>query len=176
MLFLCVLQHDELLRSALEAGAEARRAGGNVAGAAGGAEGGPGPAALWVVGNGHGSPCIDFRRVSAELAAAAEGADLLVLEGMGRALHTNFNTRFKCEVVKVSTAAPRWSFLARRARRPGRMLCFIEPQWLNCTVLHHLAGCTIAQVFPLTSRKGSQVSEICDKVSDNHAGRETNVP
>ncbi|GAQ88623.1 pantothenate kinase 2 [Klebsormidium nitens] len=92
-------QHDELLRSALEAGAEARRAAGN---AASGSEGGSGPARLWVVGNGHGSPCIDFRRVSAELAAAAEGADLLVLEGMGRALHTNFNTRFKCEVVKLA--------------------------------------------------------------------------
>ncbi|KAF6165291.1 hypothetical protein GIB67_042707 [Kingdonia uniflora] len=55
---------------------------------------------LMVVENGCGSPCIDFRQVSSELADAAKAADLLILEGMGRALHTNFNAYFKCDTLK----------------------------------------------------------------------------
>ncbi|XP_038982983.1 LOW QUALITY PROTEIN: pantothenate kinase 2-like [Phoenix dactylifera] len=57
---------------------------------------------LMVVENGCGSPCIDFRQVSSELAAAAKDADLIILEGMGRALHTNFNAFFKCDVLKLA--------------------------------------------------------------------------
>ncbi|KAK1280437.1 Pantothenate kinase 2 [Acorus gramineus] len=55
-----------------------------------------------VVENGCGSPCIDFHQVSSELAAAAKDADLIILEGMGRALHTNFNARFKCDTLKLA--------------------------------------------------------------------------
>ncbi|KHG02710.1 hypothetical protein F383_25888 [Gossypium arboreum] len=57
---------------------------------------------LMVVENGCGSPCIDLRQVSSELASAAKHADLIILEGMGRALHTNFNARFKCEALKLA--------------------------------------------------------------------------
>ncbi|XP_027918978.1 pantothenate kinase 2-like [Vigna unguiculata] len=57
---------------------------------------------LMVVENGCGSPCIDFRQVSSELAAAAKDADLVILEGMGRALHTNLNARFKCDALKLA--------------------------------------------------------------------------
>ncbi|XP_068641687.1 pantothenate kinase 2-like isoform X2 [Aristolochia californica] len=59
-------------------------------------------APLMVVENGCGSPCTDFRQVSSELAAAAKEADLIILEGMGRALHTNFNARFKCDALKLA--------------------------------------------------------------------------
>lgn len=31
----------------------------------------------------------------------------VVLEGMGRALHTNFNAQFKCEALKVLTSLDR---------------------------------------------------------------------
>ncbi|KAJ6868942.1 hypothetical protein NC651_033893 [Populus alba x Populus x berolinensis] len=61
---------------------------------------------LMVVENGCGSPCIDLRQVSSELAAAAKDADLIILEGMGRALHTNFNARFKCEALKLGIRTP----------------------------------------------------------------------
>ncbi|KAI3991644.1 hypothetical protein MKX01_038042 [Papaver californicum] len=57
---------------------------------------------LMVVENGCGSPCVDFRQVSSELAAAAKDADLIILEGMGRALHTNFNEGFKCDTLKLA--------------------------------------------------------------------------
>ncbi|KAL3694172.1 hypothetical protein R1sor_007823 [Riccia sorocarpa] len=58
--------------------------------------------ALYVVASGSGSPCIDFRQVSSEVAEAAKDADLVVLEGMGRAVHTNFNAKFKCDVLKLA--------------------------------------------------------------------------
>ncbi|XP_020097282.1 pantothenate kinase 2 [Ananas comosus] len=57
---------------------------------------------LMVVENGCGSPCIDLRQVSSELAAAAKDADLIILEGMGRAIHTNLNARFKCDALKLA--------------------------------------------------------------------------
>ncbi|KAE8768185.1 Pantothenate kinase 2 [Hordeum vulgare] len=60
----------------------------------------PASVPLMVVENGCGSPCIDFRQVSSELAAAAKDADLLILEGMGWSLHTNLNACFKCDALK----------------------------------------------------------------------------
>lgn len=57
---------------------------------------------LMVVENGCGSPCIDFRQVSLELAEIAQDADLIILEGMGRSLHTNYNASFKCECLKLA--------------------------------------------------------------------------
>ncbi|XP_055825432.1 pantothenate kinase 2 [Solanum dulcamara] len=57
---------------------------------------------LMVVENGCGSPCIDLRQVSSELAAAAKDADLVILEGMGRSLHTNYNAKFKCDALKLA--------------------------------------------------------------------------
>ncbi|KAE8791207.1 pantothenate kinase 2 [Hordeum vulgare] len=61
----------------------------------------PASVPLMVVENGCGSPCIDFRQVSSELAAAAKDVDLLILEGMGRSLHTNLNARFKYDALKL---------------------------------------------------------------------------
>ncbi|KAF5204626.1 Pantothenate kinase, partial [Thalictrum thalictroides] len=57
---------------------------------------------LMVVENGCGSPCIDLRQVSSELAVAAKDADLIILEGMGRTLHTNYNARFRCDTLKLA--------------------------------------------------------------------------
>lgn len=57
---------------------------------------------MTVVENGCGSPCIDFRQVSSDVATMADDTDLIVLEGMGRALHTNYNAKFKCDVLKLA--------------------------------------------------------------------------
>lgn len=53
------------------------------------------PGALYMVANGQGSPCLDLRRVPDILAGAAAGADLVIIEGMGRAVHTNLRTKFR---------------------------------------------------------------------------------
>ena len=36
-----------------------------------------------------------------ECVEAAKGADLVVLEGMGRAIETNLNTKFTCDALKL---------------------------------------------------------------------------
>ena len=44
-------------------------------------------------------------QISAELAAAAQGADLVVLEGMGRSIETNLHARLRCVLVVGHGAA-----------------------------------------------------------------------
>jgi type II pantothenate kinase len=39
---------------------------------------------------------------------SSEGVDLIVLEGMGRALHTNLEAKFTCECLKVAVIKNRW--------------------------------------------------------------------
>ena len=41
------------------------------------------------------------------MADACEGADLLVIEGMGRAIHTNLRTRFRCDCLKLAMVKAR---------------------------------------------------------------------
>jgi len=57
---------------------------------------------LFVTDTGQGSPCLDLRRVPGPLADACTGADLVVLVGQGRALHTNFRARFGCASLKLA--------------------------------------------------------------------------
>lgn len=59
-------------------------------------------AAIFVVGTGSGGPCIDLSRVSGELCHASASADLLVLIGMGRAIHTNLRACFSCDTLKLA--------------------------------------------------------------------------
>ncbi|KAH8392321.1 hypothetical protein KR215_006025 [Drosophila sulfurigaster] len=65
---------------------------------------------LLVYANGQSGPCLDMRRLPRELcdAIAANETDLLVIEGMGRALHTNLNAHFKCETLKLAVIKNRW--------------------------------------------------------------------
>jgi type II pantothenate kinase len=57
---------------------------------------------LYVVSSGNGGPCIDLRRASRELIEASLNVDLVVLEGMGRAVHTNYNAEFTCDSLKLA--------------------------------------------------------------------------
>ena len=43
---------------------------------------------------------LTWLQISAELAEAAAGADLVVLEGMGRSIETNRHARFRCAAVE----------------------------------------------------------------------------
>lgn len=57
---------------------------------------------IQIVSTGTGEPLIDLSKVSDELNAAAAGADLVVLEGMGRGVESNFQARLKCDVLKIA--------------------------------------------------------------------------
>jgi len=56
---------------------------------------------LKVVSSGSDLPVIDLTHVSSELVDAARGADLIVLEGMGRAVETNLRARFTCDALNL---------------------------------------------------------------------------
>ena len=45
-------------------------------------------------------------------AMVIQGVDLIILEGMGRAIHTNLYSKFNCESLKVAVLKNRW--LAQR--------------------------------------------------------------
>lgn len=54
------------------------------------------------VASGCGTPLIDLANVSAECAAAARSCDLLVIEGMGRAIESNYHVEFTAPTLKIA--------------------------------------------------------------------------
>lgn len=56
---------------------------------------------LLVVSSGNDMPVVDLSQVSQELAYVADDADLVILEGMGRAIETNLYARFKCDSLNI---------------------------------------------------------------------------
>ena len=59
---------------------------------------------LRTIASGNGAPLIDLTRLSPQLvdAAAAEPIDLVVIEGMGRAVETNLDARLSCDCLKIA--------------------------------------------------------------------------
>ena len=57
---------------------------------------------LFVADSGQVSPCLDLRCVGSNVARAAVGTDLVIIEGMGRAIHTNLKTQLKCDCLKLA--------------------------------------------------------------------------
>jgi type II pantothenate kinase len=57
---------------------------------------------LRLVESGTGSPGIDFRFVGETLNQVADGASWILLDGQGRAVETNWETRFRCPVLRVA--------------------------------------------------------------------------
>jgi uncharacterized protein with ATP-grasp and redox domains len=55
-----------------------------------------------IVDTGTGEPLIDLGRVSRELNVAAEDADLVILEGMGRGVESNLDAEFSCDAVNIA--------------------------------------------------------------------------
>ncbi|XP_059469854.1 4'-phosphopantetheine phosphatase isoform X1 [Neocloeon triangulifer] len=65
---------------------------------------------LVAMGTAQAGPCLDLSRVCRNLTntLVQKEVDLIVLEGMGRALHTNLTARFTCECLKVAVIKNRW--------------------------------------------------------------------
>ncbi|XP_076763121.1 4'-phosphopantetheine phosphatase [Xylocopa sonorina] len=55
-------------------------------------------------------PCLDLSRLSIDLCLAMvkHNVDLIVLEGMGRTLHTNLYAKMTCECLKLAVIKNRW--------------------------------------------------------------------
>ncbi|CAH8637638.1 unnamed protein product [Schistosoma intercalatum] len=69
---------------------------------------------LMLAENGQTSPCLDFRLIASSLVQLAEReqVDLIVIEGMGRAIHCNLNAKFTVDTLKIAVIKNSW--LARR--------------------------------------------------------------
>uniref|UniRef100_A0A2I2Y223 4'-phosphopantetheine phosphatase n=1 Tax=Gorilla gorilla gorilla TaxID=9595 RepID=A0A2I2Y223_GORGO len=65
---------------------------------------------LLLVQTGSSSPCLDLSRLDKGLAALVRerGADLVVIEGMGRAVHTNYHAALRCESLKLAVIKNTW--------------------------------------------------------------------
>lgn len=50
---------------------------------------------------GSASPCLDLSHISQSLSIACVGVDFCLIEGMGRAIHTNLNASLNCDTVKI---------------------------------------------------------------------------
>ncbi|KAJ2147465.1 hypothetical protein IW136_000121 [Coemansia sp. RSA 678] len=57
---------------------------------------------LSVCGTGSSGPCLDLRKLDARLVQATQNADLVVIVGMGRAIHSNYYARFSCDSLKLA--------------------------------------------------------------------------
>jgi len=63
---------------------------------------------LVTVENGQKGPCLDLKNISSELYNLMEESDLIVLEGMGRAVHTNLNAKFAVDSIKIAVLKNEW--------------------------------------------------------------------
>uniref|UniRef100_A0A671QYC0 4'-phosphopantetheine phosphatase n=1 Tax=Sinocyclocheilus anshuiensis TaxID=1608454 RepID=A0A671QYC0_9TELE len=65
---------------------------------------------LALVQNGSSSPCLDLSRLDKVLATAVRerGTDLVIIEGMGRAIHTNYYAMLSCESLKLAVIKNSW--------------------------------------------------------------------
>uniref|UniRef100_A0A4W4FU62 4'-phosphopantetheine phosphatase n=1 Tax=Electrophorus electricus TaxID=8005 RepID=A0A4W4FU62_ELEEL len=65
---------------------------------------------LTLVQSGSSSPCLDLSRLDKVLATVVRerGTDLVVIEGMGRAIHTNYYAALSCESLKLAVIKNSW--------------------------------------------------------------------
>jgi type II pantothenate kinase len=79
---------------------------------------------LRLIHSGNHAPLIDLSRVSAELADTVreEQVDLVVLEGMGRAIESNFDARLRCDTLKLAMIKDRGVAEGLAAHAPGTEL------------------------------------------------------
>lgn len=64
------------------------------------------------------------------LAMVKHNVDLVVIEGMGRTLHTNFHAKMKCECLKLAVVKNRWLAL-RLGGDMYAVICKYEPLPIN---------------------------------------------
>ncbi len=78
------------------------------------------------VGTGNDAPLIDLSRISDECNRAAAGSDFVILHGMGRAIETNYEAQFSCDVLKIAMIKD--EMVARRlGGKNFDVVCRFEP-------------------------------------------------
>ncbi|XP_074031122.1 4'-phosphopantetheine phosphatase [Leptinotarsa decemlineata] len=76
--------------------------------------------------NGQKGPCLDLRDLSEGLCDVMKSADLVIIEGMGRAVHTNLYAKLTVDCFKLAVLKNEW--LARSlGARQFSVICDFEP-------------------------------------------------
>ena len=78
-----------------------------------------------VIGTGGGYPQVDLANLSDRCNDAAGDCELLILEGMGRALESNLHTRFLCPTLKIAVVKDKW-LAGRLGGRLFDLVCRFE--------------------------------------------------
>ncbi|KAL0603587.1 4'-phosphopantetheine phosphatase [Plecturocebus cupreus] len=111
---------------------------------------------LLLVQTGSSSPCLDLSRLDKGLAALVRerGADLVVIEGMGRAVHTNYHAALRCESLKLAVVKNAW--LAERLG--GRLFSVIFKYEGDCVRINVfiLYCCDLAHAPGLRGARGHE--------------------
>lgn len=83
---------------------------------------------LLVFGNGQKGPCLDMRTLPQDLCEAMQKyeTDLLVIEGMARALHTNLYANFSCDTLKLAVVKNKW-MAQRLGGETFSVICKFDP-------------------------------------------------
>ncbi|XP_060516884.1 4'-phosphopantetheine phosphatase [Cylas formicarius] len=63
---------------------------------------------LVTVENGQHGPCLDLTSLSPELCNLIKASDLVILEGMARAIHTNLDAKFTVDSIKMAVLKNEW--------------------------------------------------------------------
>ncbi|XP_064639060.1 4'-phosphopantetheine phosphatase-like [Lineus longissimus] len=89
---------------------------------------------LRVMESGQGSPCLDLRYIDYGLSQMIQDceADLIVMEGMGRAVHTNFAAKFKCESLKVAVLKNKWLAERLGGKMYSAMFKYEKSSYVTC--------------------------------------------
>ncbi len=78
------------------------------------------------IGTGTDAPLIDLSKISDECNRAAAKSDLVILEGMGRAVESNYDAQFSCDVLKIAMVKD--EMVARRlGGKNFDVVCRFEP-------------------------------------------------
>lgn len=83
---------------------------------------------IQIVSTGTGEPLIDLLAVSDELNAAAQDADLVIIEGMGRAIESNLDARFSCDALNIGMIKDAMIAKVHRGKLYDVVLRFRGPQ------------------------------------------------
>lgn len=79
-----------------------------------------------IVSTGNDAPLIDLAKISEECNEAARHSDFIILEGMGRAVETNYEAQFSCDVLKIALLKD--EMVARRlGGKNFDVICRFEP-------------------------------------------------
>ncbi|KAJ2883483.1 hypothetical protein FB639_002163 [Coemansia asiatica] len=81
---------------------------------------------LVVCGTGSSGPCLDMRMLDERLVSQCADADLVIIVGMGRAIHSNYRARFTCDSLKLAVFKNQMAADAAGARIYDA-LCLFEP-------------------------------------------------